>query len=96
MIGGEAIAGTAEAACFKSKKDLWSSEAGVTGVAGPLSSMDDVSLSELLRKLRSIVEKSESLAEEMEAVEEPEALRISGAVNAWTFVVEISSVGSEI
>jgi len=68
----------------------------VTGVAGPLSSMDDVSLEALLRKLRSIVEKSESLAEEIEAVEEPEAVRMSGAVKAWTFVVEISSVGSEI
>ncbi len=68
----------------------------MTGVAGPLSSMDDVSLEALLRKLRSIVEKSESLAEEIEAVEEPEAVRMSGAVKAWTFVVEISSVGSEI
>jgi hypothetical protein len=58
--------------------------------------MDDVSLEALLRKLRSIVEKSESLAEEIEAVEEPEAVRMSGAVKAWTFVVEISSVGSEI
>lgn len=70
--------------------------AGVIGVAGPLLSMDEVSLAALLRKLRSMVEKSESLLREIDPAEEPEALRISGAINAWTFVVESSSVGREM
>lgn len=76
------MAGTADMVCFTSKNDLVSSEAGVTGVAGPLSSMDDVSLAALVRKLRSMVEKSESLAEESEAVDDPEAPGMSGAFNA--------------
>ena len=43
-----------------------------------------------------MVEKSESLPEETEPEEDPEMLRISGAVNAWTLVVEINSVGREM
>ncbi len=97
--GDEAIVGRAETDCFTSKKDRESSLAGVTGVAGPLLSMEEESLAlllPLLRKLRSMVEKSESLLDEIEPVEEPEALRMSGAVKACTFVVEINSVGSEM
>jgi len=81
--------------CFRSKNDL-ASVAGVTGVAGPLLSTDEVSLPAWVRKLRSIVEKSESLPDEIDPVEDPEMLRISGAVRAWTLVVEISSVGREM
>lgn len=94
---GEARAGTAEIGSFALKKALPLSLAGVIGVAGPLLSIDEASLPELLRKLRSMVEKSDSLPLEMiEADEEPETLRISGAVNACTLVVEINSVGREI
>lgn len=81
--GGEAIAGTTEGGCLESKNDLISSFAGVTGVAGPLLSTDEVSLPVLLRKLLSMVEKSDSFTELREPVEDPpEALRISGAVKA--------------
>jgi len=95
--GDATIAGRAGTGCFASKNDLASSVAGVTGVAGPLLSMDEVSLPALLRKLRSMVEKSEeSLLKERETAEEPEALRISGAFKACTLVVEINSVGSDM
>jgi len=67
---------------FRSKNDLLSLFVGVTGVAGPLLSMEELSLPALVRKLRSMVEKSESLAEESEPVEDPDMLRMSGAVNA--------------
>jgi len=46
-------------------------------------------------KLRSILEKSDSLPESTEA-EEPLSDAISGAVRAWRFVVEINSVGRDI
>jgi len=92
---GEAMAGRSGVLDFTSKKDL-ASVAGVTGVAGPLLSTEEVSLPVLVRKLRSMVEKSESLAEEMEPDEEPEMLRMSGAVKAWTLVVEINSVGRDM
>jgi len=95
--GDATIAGRAGTDCFTSKNDLASSVAGVTGVAGPLLSMDEVSLAALLRKLRSMVEKSEeSLFKEMETAEEPDALRISGAFKACTLVVEINSVGRDM
>jgi len=92
---GEAIDGRMGEVSFRSKNDL-ASVAGVIGVAGPLLSTEDVSLPVLVRKLRSMVEKSESLPDESDPVEDPERLRISGAVNAWTLVVEISSVGREM
>ena len=51
----------------------------------------------VLRKLLEIDEKSESSAERKEALDEAlEADRMSGALSAWTFVVDRSSVGSEI
>jgi hypothetical protein len=92
---GNAIAGRLGTGCFASKNDLASSVAGVTGVAGPLLSRDEPSLLERLRKLRSIVEKSESFPVIEPAVDD-ERLRISGAVKAWTLVVEINSVGREM
>lgn len=93
----KAAVGRTETDCFTSKKDLTSSVAGVTGVAGPLLSTDEEeSLLDRLRKLRSIVEKSESFTEETEPAEEEEALRMSGAVKACTLVVEINSVGREM
>lgn len=67
---------------MESKNDRAPSFAGVTGVAGPLLSTDEVSLPALLRKLRSMVEKSDSRVEEREPVVDPEVLRISGAVKA--------------
>lgn len=72
---------------------------GVTGVAGEDVSMDELSvLSKSLRKLLSNVEKSEfcELVEELDDRVSLLKLEISGAVKAWTFVVEINSVGSEI
>lgn len=93
---GEARAGRAGTGCFTSKNDLLSSFAGVTGVAGPLLSIEELSLPVLVRKLRSMVEKSESFPEETDPEEDPVVLRMSGAVNAWTFVVEINSVGREM
>jgi len=69
---------------------------GVTGVAGDDDSMDEVSVPALLRKLRSIVEKSESLIDDTDEDDDEEILRMSGALSAWTFVVEISSTGMEI
>ena len=99
MIGmyrlGDARSGGTGVLCFESKNDL-ASVTGVTGVAGPLLSTEEVSLPVLVRKLRSMVEKSESLPEEIEPVDDPETLRISGAVKAWTLVVESSSVGKEM
>jgi len=92
---GEAIDGRMGEVNFRSKNDF-ASVAGVTGVPGPLLSTEEVSLPVLVRKLRSMVEKSESLPDEIDPAEEPEMLRISGAVNAWTLVVEISSVGREM
>jgi hypothetical protein len=51
----------------------------------------------VLRKLLEMDEKSESSAERKEALDEAlEADRISGALKAWTLVVERSSVGKEI
>ena len=91
---GEAMAGRT-GVIFASKNDF-ASVAGVTGVAGPLLSTEEVSLLVLLRKLRSMVEKSESLAELIDPADDPETSRMSGAVKAWTLVVEISSVGKEI
>ena len=90
------MAGVASTGCFTSKKDLDSSVAGVTGVAGPLLSIDEVSVPAVLRKLRSMVEKSDSFPRVSDPVEDPEMLRMSGAVKAWTLVVEINSVGSEM
>lgn len=92
---GEAMDGR-KGTCFRSKNDLVSSEAGVTGVAGPLLSMEEASLPVLLRKLRSMVEKSDSFPDETDPEDDPEMLRMSGAVNAWTLVVEINSVGREM
>jgi hypothetical protein len=83
---------------LESKKDLERSTAGVIGVAGDDDpSTEESSLLEL-RKLLSMVEKSESFAELIESPEdvEVEIDLMSGAVNAWTLVVEMSSVGSEI
>lgn len=73
------------------------SENGVIGVMGERSVEDELSV---LKKPLSILEKS--LSEETEAAEEvvvvdsADILRISGAFNAWTFVVLMSSVGREI
>lgn len=79
-----------------SKKDFTSSMGGVMGVTGD-ESIDEESLPERPRKLRSMVEKSESLPELIEEPEDDaEMLRMSGAVRAWRFVVEINSVGREI
>lgn len=54
----------------------------------------------LVRKLRSMVEKSEScpecVDEELEEDDVSETLRMSGAVKACTFVVDINSVGREM
>ena len=81
---------------FESKNDETPSSAGALGVAGDDPSTDESSVI-LLRKLVSIVEKSDSLPELSESAEdEPETDLISGAVRAWTFVVEMSSVGREI
>jgi len=95
VAGGERGPGIDITGGFTSKNDLTSSIGGVVGVMGE-ESIEDVSVPELFRKLRSIVEKSESLPECIDEPEDPEILRISGAVKAWTFVVEISSVGREI
>lgn len=92
---GEAIDGRTGVVCFRSKNDL-ASVAGVTGVAGPLLSTEEVSLPVLARKLRSMVENSESLPDEIDPAEDPEMLRMSGAFKAWTLVVEISSVGRDM
>ena len=81
---------------FESKNDRALSIAGVLGVAGEESFTEESSVM-LLRKLVSIVEKSDSLPELTESAEdEAETDLISGAVRAWTFVVEMSSVGREI
>ena len=64
-------------------------------MAGDDPSMEESSV--LLRKLLSNVEKSESLPELTESADdEADTELISGAFKAWTFVVEISSVGREI
>jgi len=81
-----------------SKNPFASSLAGVMGLTGD-DAIDDESgvVADELRKLRSMVENSESLLELIEEPEEDEEiLRISGAVRAWTFVVEISSVGRDM
>lgn len=93
---GEAMAGREGVPCFRSKNELAPSVAGVTGVAGPLLSTDELSFPVLERKLLSMVEKSESLADEIDPVDDPEVLRMSGAVKACTLVVEINSVGKEM
>lgn len=73
------------------------SDMGVIGVMGESSEVDELSA---LRKLLSMLEKS--LSELIEADEDEAllelaiALGMSGAVRAWTLVVEMSSVGSEI
>jgi len=79
------------------KKSFASVSIGVIGVTGDDESMDELSadIMGVLRKLRSMVEKSESLLEPIEAPEEPLSEEMSGAVRAWTFVVEINSVGRE-
>jgi hypothetical protein len=92
---GDMTEGRIGLVCFRSKNDL-ASVAGVTGVAGPLLSTEELSLPVLVRKLRSIVEKSESFADEIDPEDDPEMFRMSGAVSAWTLVVEISSVGREM
>jgi hypothetical protein len=92
---GDMTEGRIGLVCFRSKNDL-ASVAGVTGVAGPLLSTEELSLPVLVRKLRSIVEKSESFADEIDPEDDAEMLRMSGAFNAWTLVVEISSVGREM
>lgn len=93
---GEAIDGRTGGDILESKNDLISSLEGVMGVAGPLLSIEEASLPVLRRKLRSMVEKSESKLELIEPEEEPDRVRMSGAFNACTLVVEMSSVGSEI
>lgn len=93
--GSETISGRTGVLYLESKKDLLSFT-GVTGVAGPLLSTDEVSLAALLRKLLSMVEKPESIPELSEAVDDPETVLMSGAVKAWTLVVEINSVGREM
>ncbi len=92
---GEAMAGSIGAVSFVSKNDF-ASVAGVIGVAGPLLSREAVSLPVLLRKLRSMVEKSESFPELIDPADDPDMFRMSGAVRAWTLVVEINSVGREM
>lgn len=73
------------------------SENGVMGVIGDKSVEEELSA---LKKLLSMLLKS--LSEATEAADEPEEsvsaenFRISGALRAWTFVVLMSSVGSEI
>lgn len=90
------IDGRTEVDILESKKDLMSSLAGVMGVAGPLLSIEEESLPTLLRKLRSMVEKSESIEDMSEPAEDPDTLRMSGAVKACTLVVEMSSVGNDM
>jgi len=73
------------------------SEKGVRGVVRLRSEEEELSA---VRKLVLMLEKSLSPwmeLEEDELVSEPsEILRISGALRAWTLVVERSSVGREI
>lgn len=70
---------------------------GVTGVIGE-DSTDEVSVDELgeLIKSESMCEKSRSLREAFHDPVGDIKVLMSGAVSAWTFVVEMSSVGSEI
>ena len=82
---------------FVLKKSLELSMGGVMGVEGDERSIDESSVP--LRKPLSMVEKSESLpelSESFEDVAEADRPGRSGAVNACTFVVEMSSVGSDI
>lgn len=99
------IAGTGSAvvgAGLLEKKSIVSwlrprSERGVLGVIGLRSDVEELSA---VRKLLSMLEKSLSLwieSEEDELLSEPpEDFRMSGALRAWTFVVERNSVGREI
>ena len=73
------------------------SEKGVNGVIGLRSEEEELSA---VRKLLPMLEKSLSLwmelAEDELVSDPPETLRMSGALRAWTLVVERSSVGREI
>ena len=87
--------------CLASKNDFDCSIGGVMGVAGEEMSMEESSVFWLLRNALSIVlEKSESLPELTDSADdaddEAEMDRMSGAFNAWTFVVDINSVGRDI
>lgn len=73
------------------------SEKGVMGVSGERSEVEELSavkkpLSMLLKSLSELTESAEEFVEPRSA----EVLRISGAFRAWTLVVLMSSVGSEI
>lgn len=76
-----------------SKKSLISPSSGVVGVVGD-ESIEEVSPAG--ERMGVPREKSESLPECTEEVDEVCRLLISGAVRACTLVVEINSVGSEI
>ena len=80
-----------------SKKSRSSLSWGVVGVMGD-ESMDELSADKLgvLRKARSIWEKSESDEPSIEPDDLFFRVGMSGAFNAWTFVVEMSSVGREM
>lgn len=91
--GADAVAGLVE----KKSLVVGSSENGVKGVIGERSLEEELSalkkpLSILLKSLSEATEAADELDEDDSA----EALRMSGAFNAWTLVVLMSSVGSEI
>lgn len=78
-----------------SKKPLRRAGSGATGD----DSGDEVAgeVAGVLRKLLAVDEKSEPSAERREALDEAlEMERISGALSAWTLVVDKNSVGKEI
>lgn len=73
------------------------SEKGVMGVIGERSVEEELSALKkpLSMLLKSFSDKTES-ADDLVELRSAEILRISGALRAWTLVVLISSVGSEI
>lgn len=102
MAGTGAGAVVADVTGLLEKKSLVSlpipiSEKGVNGVMGLREEEEELSA---VKNPLSMLEKSLSLwiePDEVELVSErPETLRMSGALRAWTLVVESNSVGSEI
>jgi len=97
-VGGDTTLTGAVIGLLSKKLDC--SMRGVMGVAGDEASMEELSVrSWSLRKLLSKVEKSESWLELTDEPEDSVDLPIegmSGALRAWTLVVEINSVGKEI
>jgi len=101
MAGTGAGAAAADATGLLEKKSLLSlpnpiSEKGVKGVIGLREEDEELSA---VKKPLSMLEKSLSLwieSDEELASEPVDTLRMSGALRAWTLVVERSSVGREI